>query len=443
MQLTVIFGLLLAILSPELIQGQETGKPLQSLLAVWVYTFGTIAIGHLINRWIRNPVLRDVNFCITWFTCIAVNTFLLKWPLLVRDYLELGGLLLIDEGLIVLPAILSLAGGWWFLYREKESPEKATEVVWQKMKFYGAIVLLPALAVGLTRDVITLWSIRDNSWPAWSIYLALSCGLFVITPVLMRFVFETSSIQKTPIGKRLENVALENGVAFRDIRLWDVKGGALNALVIGVIPKLSDFVFSKSLLERLPAQQIEAIMRHEIGHVVRKHMWIRLLILAVPISFYLVATIIFPTTTEFLSESLAVQGVSVEFQINALLPVFAILYTFFAISSISKRLEFEADIFASCRFSSSLSSLEIDNGHLNSYKSALSGIVRSLDPSKRYRDSWLHPSPMQRIAFLGELESTPDIAKRFLRRTSLLVSGIVIWLLISIFACLLVKFIGS
>src|SRR5690606_31987071 len=67
-------------------------------------------------------------------------------------------------------------------------------------------------------------------------------------------------------------------VRFREVLLWRTFGGMVNAAVMGMLAPLRYILLSDALLEHLPAEQVEAVMAHEVAHIRKRHLvWLLVL----------------------------------------------------------------------------------------------------------------------------------------------------------------------
>ena len=105
--------------------------------------------------------------------------------------------------------------------------------------------------------------------------------LFVLVPLLVPFLLGLRRLEPGPIRGDLEEMAASAGVGVREIWVWPTDGLIANASVMGLLPGLRCVMFSDGLLEGMSRPQIRAVMAHELGHVVRRHMlWMVVVLLA-------------------------------------------------------------------------------------------------------------------------------------------------------------------
>ena len=115
-------------------------------------------------------------------------------------------------------------------------------------------------------------------------------------------------------------------------------GQVVNAIVAGVVPGFRVILLSDGLLKRFPQHEVEAILRHEAGHLKLWHLPTRLLSTALPL---LALSIV---------EFRHLQGMSaIDFWFQPLGMTLLALgagYLWFATRWLSHQMEFEADLYS-------------------------------------------------------------------------------------------------
>ena len=150
----------------------------------------------------------------------------------------------------------------------------------------GMIPLLaPILITLVVGELARMAALRIAPESADAIRLAGSAAgvltLFVLVPLLVPFLLGLRRLEPGPIRGDLEEMAASAGVGVREIWVWPTDGLIANASVMGLLPGLRCVMFSDGLLEGMSRPQIRAVMAHELGHVVRRHMlWMVVVLLA-------------------------------------------------------------------------------------------------------------------------------------------------------------------
>lgn len=117
------------------------------------------------------------------------------------------------------------------------------------------------------------------AWGAAEVLLALAA--LAVAPVLLRRAWRASTLGAGPLRSRILGVCDAHGVRPRDVVVWFAGSGVANAAVLGLVPGLRYIVMTSTLLERFPAEEVEAVAAHEVGHVRCNHMfWLGLSVLS-------------------------------------------------------------------------------------------------------------------------------------------------------------------
>ncbi len=285
------------------------------------------------------------------------------------------------------------------------------------------ILFVANLTIGYEKALteITGWSWTDE------MLLGLSAGLvFIISPILLRYIWRTRSLEHGPLRDRLEAISRRIGFRCRDILVWKSDGMMINAAVMGLLPRVRYVILSDALLSTMDHEQVEAVFGHEVGHVKLLHMQFFLLFAFV--GWLLVAGVMegvalwVVTTVIAQSDALmTVEGVGV---------VCTIIVWGIGFGWISRRFERQADIsgahsvtpdFAECQLPCSV--------HLPAGQDAVSNACVCMTGAKVFASalervaslngipleewSWRHASIGKRIRFLLGIAGDPSQALRF------------------------------
>jgi len=200
-------------------------------------------------------------------------------------------------------------------------------------------------------------------------------------PLFLRYIWGCRPLPPGPLRSRIESLQERSGVRFSQIYLWNLGGGRiLNAAAVGFLPPFRYLFLSKALLERMPANEIDAVVCHEMGHVKHKHL-----------IYYLIITMAFMT-----AYSHWIQVNRMEPQIFWMVGGMALyLRVFFGF--LSRRFERQAD----------LTALEV----LTTSRPMIEALERIsfLSGQPRNAPSWHHGSVAERVAFLRAAELRTEI----------------------------------
>ena len=232
--------------------------------------------------------------------------------------------------------------------------------------------------------------------------------LFMLVPLLVPPLLGLRRLEPGPIRNGLEAMAAKARVSMREIWVWPTDGLVANAAVMGVVPGLRCVMLSDALLEGMPRPQLEAVMAHELGHVVRRHLpWLVVVILA---SWILAAAVVQPLAEfaygAFLAraEDATPESVAQALVMARDLGVFALGLAIFGF--VSRRFERQADTFAVQLLSEAEGSPSATRTSVDAMVSAL-GAVALLNHVRRTRGSWRHGSIEWRQRYLASVEGYP------------------------------------
>ena len=385
--------------------------------------------------------VRTWSAWMVWLAGSMALAFVFNWSQWVRMVWKLK-VPLTDEILIASPMLLSAAMiGWIQAPRSREvDAQNALKhrrcLRWARanlnhFRLQYAWILLPILLLFFAKDIAAI--IAPISIAAQSTsYLLLIFFLVLFYPTLMQLVWNCQPIKDKTLLRQLVDITQEKRVSKIKVRVWDTDGRALNALLLGVFRWQRCVVLTDVLLRRLNHCEIQAIFRHELGHVIHRHMTKRLLLLSLPLSLICLAVFVAPNACQHVWTLLTRSGITAWIGWSALMGWVAV-YFLGLVVSILKRFEFQADLEACWDARKS----QIDLDQLRHFRSALYKLA-DWSPDLFHRQTWVHPSIKQRIEYLRDWESAPAQHQRFrvfsdqilLRLAVVLSMGVVsLWLL--------------
>lgn len=190
-------------------------------------------------------------------------------------------------GLVLFYSYLALV--WLLLRRDYENifmvSRPARAFLLEQFK-NSAVVVVPWLVLSLLYAILFM-----VPTPAWQRFLAGEWGEPVIfisylltLPVwLPGLLVRMMGCRPLPPGeerRRIEAFCSQQRVTFREIYSWPLFGGKiLSAGVIGFIGKFRYLLLTPALLDIAKADELEAVLAHEIGHVKKHHLILYLLLL--------------------------------------------------------------------------------------------------------------------------------------------------------------------
>jgi STE24 endopeptidase len=370
------------------------------------------------SRWLRGGSLA------LWLASAGFVLYGLKWGQLVRFNWGLRHVFLVPDLLILVPVVAPLVLLWTIFYQidravrfsDAGAPGRG-EYLRLHLRYYLGILLLPVLGLLAYQDLVVRLAPSllgaDSPWAAW-MFGPPAVLLVVFFPCLLRYVWRTRPLEHGSLRQRLEDTARRAGLKVREILVWQTGGYMVNAAVTGFLPGLRYVLLSDGLLAQLSEEQIEAVFGHEVGHVRHRHLALRLLAMALPVSLCLLYAQLYPEAAARLGRlaGYAEDGDPVRSGLAAVAAM--AVYVWAAFGWYCRVLEGQADLFG-CRTASGASSvLAVDT-----FVSALERLaeVGGLD---RKAPGWQHASIARRVEFLYRAAADPPCERRFQRRLRLL-----------------------
>jgi Zn-dependent protease with chaperone function len=291
----LIAGILISFSGPTL--PPEGFRPAEALLGTALSTL-LGALSGFAYRWgvpDRAPATlaerlawrrRQLRF--TWLgRGMLVGTYLftvhgLGWPAFVSTTLGLGDVVAVDQVLILAPYLLALLGAMVISFPAQRRASGVPWTLWGYLAFvlrqYWALLLLPWLLYVVALDLMgTLVTPRlPPAWRApvgWGSLLVLMVLLYTFWPLTLRWFWPTGELPEGLLRDRLTAVCRRAGVGYRKMLIWRAPlGGLANAAVAGLTTGVRHILLTDTLLERLEPEEVEAVLGHELGHVLRHHL---------------------------------------------------------------------------------------------------------------------------------------------------------------------------
>ncbi|MFN4102830.1 MAG: M48 family metallopeptidase [Tepidimonas sp.] len=178
-------------------------------------------------------------------------------------------------------ALLELPLAWWRTFRLEAAHgfNQMTPGLWVADGLKGAAV---AAALGLPLAALVLW-LYDAAGPAWWLWAWLAWMAFnttllllyprVIAPLFNRF----EPLTDAQLRERVESLLARCGFRAAGVYMMDGsrRSAHANAYFTGFGPAKRVVLFD-TLLQRLDAAQIDAVLAHELGHAHHRHVLQRL-----------------------------------------------------------------------------------------------------------------------------------------------------------------------
>lgn len=227
--------------------------------------------------------------------------------------------------------------------------------------------------------------VRDEPLAALALS-ALELGLLAaLLPRLVRLGLGLARIRRGALLDVYRDLAARLRFRGRGLFLWRTGGHEVNAAVVGFASWHRFVLVTEGLAVGLPTDEARALLGHELGHTVRRH---------VPLYAAFSAAVLVPAALllEHAPEALASQLAAA-----ALLALW-----FLGVGWLSRRAELEADLVAA----------ECAGGP----EPLARLLVRVSSPARRHQHGWRHFSPAQRILFARAAHRQPDTGLRLRRQ---------------------------
>lgn len=287
-------------------------------------------------------------------------------------------------------------------------------------------ILLPYLTLSLIMDLAALW---PYDWgQAWLntdtgelvFVVVFMSALVVVFPALIRPLWGLKPLPAGPKREAIENFCQRSGFKYAEIMLWPLyEGEGLTAGVMGLVKRWRYILITRSLLDLLDQDELDAVMAHELGHVKHHHLSFYLFFffgyLIAMYSLFDLNIYLLMISNLGLDIMTAAEGNSstlLTFLMSAPFVILLVLYFRFIFGAFMRNFERQADLYG--------------------YRvtGTINGLVSSLEKialwSGQSRDvpSWHHFSVAQRVDFLRKCEAEPALVKRHHRK---------VWLMIGVY----------
>ena len=369
------------------------------------YTLGRFAIWHFA----------------VWLVSSLAIVVLIQWQLTVRNSWQLDRFPAIDEMLILAPCLVSLIVSWFILFETQSGSVKEIEVraarneyVSIRCRIYLMIVLIPIAAMIMIKD---FWYITSPMPPYVLVtaMLTVLLSLLAFMPWIIGKIWSSRSVSEAEGSPRLLQLCADQRMGVKDILVWDTGQSVVNALVAGVFPKFRVLMMSDLLLKSFPDEEIDAILRHEAGHLRLAHLPIRLAFILLPVAA-MFAMDLDPNQTMISVSHACMQMTGFNFSPSLIPTILLILYMFVITAWLSKKMEFEADLYAAGLLRMGGDSVESNTPILS--QAMCNALLRfaANNPEQMSESSLTHPSLQQRLDLIKKCSNDPAVARRYFWR---------------------------
>lgn len=225
----------------------------------------------------------------------VANLILTGWPDLARSLLGAGLTFGLLDLLILSPFILTLILVWIVQYPVDRAIRQLAlnprllqgqpvHPIWTlgqylsfNIRYQLLTIALPMILIIVGDDVLDSYggqlrrAAHGLVWIPDALMGLLVCGVFLLAPVMLRFIWQTQPLPPGSLRASLERIARQADLTYRDILLWRSRGMVVNAAVMGIVAPLRYVLISDGLLESMTDKHIQAVFGHEAGHIRCRH----------------------------------------------------------------------------------------------------------------------------------------------------------------------------
>jgi Zn-dependent protease with chaperone function len=417
MQLLITLAIVLTLTTATAREHQAIAMPYLRLLAVlacmimpwycarrWLdRSSGNVQTG---RRWEGRRALAERIFVVIWLACTLIELWILKWDSIVRIHFGLSKTFLLDELLILIPVVLPWFG-WWLVERAYDSsqpadghgvlcaPEGIMPFCWQNLRQGFLLPLLPIMAIIAVDDLLEFLPslAQHKSIFYWPILLAIPFAV----PLFLRFLWDVRPLSAGPLAERIRRILNRAQTEVSGVLIWSSHRRIVNAAVAGLRPGPRYLFLSDGLIERLSADEVEAVVAHEVAHLRKGHLQFILLSLVLT----LLAMMVF---MEAIRQQARYFVAADDPELVIVLFVMMVWLFFHRVHA--RMLEHHADLEA-CRILGDSNS-RIDESSVARFSHALRKVAT---PNRGY--DWWHPTIEHRIALLDTFLRNQEYRERF------------------------------
>lgn len=428
-QLSIIFLIgFLCLFSYELPDSVERISIVPRLFWHMILTFTPILIAYLISSVaprLLNSEKHIGNFlesrfgtirlilevlCLGAFLC---NLYLLDLLEFINIHFRFFPFFELRQSIALLPLMISLIGVKLVFHSMSMSQGddvRYGELLSFHIKFL-LIPLIPLLIYLTTLDILVrlpedvLEFLVKHPYLFIGLLLPVLAGAYIFAPLLMQFMWKTKALTDVALKERLEELTKKSKTKYKDIVVWQT-GSLLiaNAAVAGTLHWNRRIFITDTLLKYFTDDQIETIIAHELGHIRFKHIPTYVLFSCLYLVSYPLFLILVEQPILNVLPTTLLGNYPIISSIGSIL--FFILYFVFGFRYISRRFEYQADLYAASltnkpeAFISALERLAL----FNNIPKYVRRIVESFNT---------HPSIHRRIDFVNRFIKGDVGIKRF------------------------------
>ncbi len=398
--------------------------PLLAVFQTWWVSEKMRCLGK--DRVGQNRIVKFIAFFhgLVWAVSSVVVFSVLGWPYLLAGLKSLPG---VYELMLLVPLLFSMMLSWLVFYDIQAIAHYPTEK-WSlrlrqrlaylevRLRMHLMLITAPLLAIMVARRYAH-W--LEQLTPGWAVVAALVVCLLVmgVVPWLMTRLWKTERIGDLQLDRKLMAICQQAGAGVRQIKVWRTGHQIVNAAVTGLLPGTRIILLTDLLLKQFEPEEVEAIVRHEAGHVRLKHLPLKMLFVVLPMLVLLLDRTSQYGIANQLAQGFAALGWGLAADnVTHLVAIGFAVYLLVVLRWLSHKMEFEADLFAATEtmvMSGNTSVADAIQG-VQQTRAALWRLA-ALSPGQFRKRTFMHPSLKERILFIEKVAVEPAIANAYRR----------------------------
>lgn len=372
-----------------------------------------------------------------------------QWRLYGRNLQQIP---LAGDLVLLLPILIATILCWLAMYRTdralrmggvSQPGEPTGQTVWSlgqyldfQVRYQMLTVVVPMSLFILASDLVGIYrrdlvDLTQIIWTPEAILAVLAAMVFVLSPLMLRFIWRTKRLPASALRSRLEETCRRMGLRYRDILIWQSHGAMVNAAVMGLLPQIRYILLSDGLLEHLTQEQVEAVFGHEAGHVREHH-----------IAYYMIFAIGSMMAVSLGADWLLVHARLSEDTVELMVAGMVAMIWFVAFGWISRRFERQADLHGVRCLDGALPQCLLPcwqhnitpEPHVGErmcttaahvFSSALESVA-ALNGVSKFARSWRHSSIASRQDFVRQAAFYPETLRGFERMVRHIKAGLLV-----------------
>ncbi len=313
------------------------------------------------------------------FACVV---FLTDWFRLIRGWDGVASVWGLDEVIAIAPFFASVLASYAAVYpadravRQVAMERRLLASVparppWSLRAFVKfmfrqnvLIIAVPMLPILVANDFVQTYA-RQIQRAAWGlmwadqvVLVALAGLIFLVAPVMLRYIWHTRILPDGELRRRLEGLCRRVGLKYNRILIWESDGMVVNAAVMGLFRPVRYILLSDGLLEMMDDARIEAVFGHEAGHVKCRH--IEFYLLFAVLSMFIVGGIMeLVLWAAHKHPDLFGRMVDLEGYLPAMATLLILLIWSLGFGAVSRQFELQADLFGATSVTPSAESCDL------------------------------------------------------------------------------------